>query len=246
MDYIREMDLKVSTKLPREEAMAEMLGVSRITVRKAFADLAAEGKIFRIQGKGTFVNEQSMNIKVTFNPAMEFTQMIRESGFVPSMKLLRMREAKDRGDVRKILKLSKEETIVQADKAFFADGNLCVMCSDFFDISMVGGREAFENFSSCESSLFPYLYENFGERLEWDKVEIDTIISTEIAAFAEFLKEMEVGVRPYLYLREVNYGVGKKPLIYVEEYIDTSVIKYNMIRQKNIRYNEKKDLGFAK
>ena len=57
---------------------------------------------------------------------------------------------------------------------------------------------------------------------------------------------MEVGVRPYLYLREVNYGVGKKPLIYVEEYIDTSVIKYNMIRQKNIRYNEKKDLGFAK
>ena len=99
MDYIREMDLKVSTKLPREEAMAEMLGVSRITVRKAFADLAAEGKIFRIQGKGTFVNEQSMNIKVTFNPAMEFTQMIRESGFVPSMKLLRMREAKDRGDV---------------------------------------------------------------------------------------------------------------------------------------------------
>ena len=47
--YIGNMDLKLETKLPREETLADMLGVSRITVRQALADLAAEGIVFRKQ-----------------------------------------------------------------------------------------------------------------------------------------------------------------------------------------------------
>lgn len=50
LQYIEEMDLKTDNKLPREEALAEMLGVSRITIRQALNDLAAEGIIFRRQG----------------------------------------------------------------------------------------------------------------------------------------------------------------------------------------------------
>ena len=49
LQYIEEMDLKADNKLPREEALAEMLGVSRITIRQALNDLAAEGIIFRRQ-----------------------------------------------------------------------------------------------------------------------------------------------------------------------------------------------------
>ena len=35
LQYIEEMDLKTDNKLPREEALAEILGVSRITIRQA-------------------------------------------------------------------------------------------------------------------------------------------------------------------------------------------------------------------
>ena len=76
LQYIEEMDLKTDNKLPREEALAEMLGVSRITIRQALNDLAAEGIIFRRQGRGTFVNVDSLNIKVTFSPCMELTQPV--------------------------------------------------------------------------------------------------------------------------------------------------------------------------
>ena len=88
LQYIEEMDLKTDNKLPREEALAEMLGVSRITIRQALNDLAAEGIIFRRQGRGTFVNVDSLNIKVTFSPCMELTQMIKKSGYAPSVRLL--------------------------------------------------------------------------------------------------------------------------------------------------------------
>ena len=83
------MDLKRDNKLPREEALAEMLGVSRITIRQALNDLASEGIIFRRQGRGTFVNVDSLDIKVTFSPVSELTQMIQKRriyAFSPSFE----------------------------------------------------------------------------------------------------------------------------------------------------------------
>ncbi|MFI5779790.1 GntR family transcriptional regulator [Nocardia sp. NPDC051570] len=47
--------LEPSTSLPPERVLAEQLGTSRTTLRKALAELAAEGLLRRVQGSGTFV-----------------------------------------------------------------------------------------------------------------------------------------------------------------------------------------------
>jgi GntR family transcriptional regulator len=44
-------------RLPSERQIAEQLGVSRPTVRRALDGMAAEGRVRRIQGSGTFVTE---------------------------------------------------------------------------------------------------------------------------------------------------------------------------------------------
>ena len=174
--YIKNMDLSRNNKLPREEVMAEMIGVSRITIRQAFNDLASEGIIFRRQGKGTFVNVDSLNIKVKFNPCMEFT------------------------------------------------------------LSLIGGEEAFREFSKYENSIFQYIYNLSGEKIEWDKVEIDTILTTEIEGLDQYADMNQLGCKPFLYLKGINYSSSDRPLIHANEYINTAIIKFNMIRQKNIRY----------
>ncbi|MBF6542316.1 GntR family transcriptional regulator [Nocardia brasiliensis] len=47
--------LESSTALPPERVLAEQLATSRTTLRKALAELAAEGLLRRVQGSGTFV-----------------------------------------------------------------------------------------------------------------------------------------------------------------------------------------------
>ncbi len=50
-------DLRPGAKLPSEAEMAEQYGVSRDTIRRATAELASEGKLVVLHGRGTFVVE---------------------------------------------------------------------------------------------------------------------------------------------------------------------------------------------
>lgn len=234
--YIRTMDLEKNNKLPREEKLAEIIGVSRITIRQALNDLAAEGIVFRRQGKGTFVNVDSLNVKVTFNPCMDFTQMIQNSGYTPSVKLLGITKIPRDESVCQILHMGPEEQLILAEKIFFADDILCVFCRDYFSLSLIGGKEAFGAFSRYENSIFEYIYSLSGQKVQWDKVEIDTVLSTEIPSLAPYADLEKLGIMPFLYLKSVNYTPNDEPMILAHEYINTAIVKFNMIRQKNIRY----------
>ena len=54
-DEITRSVFAATGALPKEEALCERFGVSRITVRRALADLAALGLVERRHGRGTFV-----------------------------------------------------------------------------------------------------------------------------------------------------------------------------------------------
>lgn len=56
-DRIASGQLKVSDKIPSEKELMEQFGVSRITVANALIQLAKEGWIYRIPGRGSFVSE---------------------------------------------------------------------------------------------------------------------------------------------------------------------------------------------
>ncbi len=236
LKYIKEMDVKRDNKLPREEVLADMIGVSRITIRQALNALASEGIVFRRQGKGTFVNVDSLNIKVTFSPCMELTQMIQNSGYQPGVRLLNIRKIENDPDICSRLQMKKDDQLVAAEKLFLADGRVCAFCRDYFGLSLIGGEDAFDAFSKYENSIFQYIYSFSGEKAEWDKVEIDTALACEIPGLLEYVSAKELGTQPYLFLRTLNYSSSDKPLIYAHEYFNPAIIKFNLIRQKNIRY----------
>lgn len=58
-DEIARGAIRAGGPLPTEQELCEQFGVSRITVRRALADLANQGYITRRQGVGSFVSEHS-------------------------------------------------------------------------------------------------------------------------------------------------------------------------------------------
>lgn len=73
-------------KMPTEEAIGELFGVSRITVRQALDGLAQGGYIYKIQGKGSFVSAKKAGMQL--NHLIGFSDEMRGIGMSPSTVLI--------------------------------------------------------------------------------------------------------------------------------------------------------------
>jgi GntR family transcriptional regulator len=232
--YIKSLDLKKSNKLPSEEVLADLIGVSRITIRGALNEMASEGTIFRRQGKGTFVNIEALEMKVRFNPVMEFREMILNSGYRPSVKLMEMAALEADEYLSEKLDIDLGENVVVAKKVFYADENPCAYCIDYIPKAIIGSEDDTE-YLKYEDSIFEYIYKKTGKSVTWDRVEILTQTNLENSELGEVF-DVGSAVKSFLSLRGINFDNDDIPLVYAEEYIDTNFIKFNMIRQRQISY----------
>ena len=67
-------DLKQGDAIPGERDIATMLEVSRVTVRKAFTELVAEGVLVQRRGSGTYVSGPARRIEQPLSRLTSFTQ----------------------------------------------------------------------------------------------------------------------------------------------------------------------------
>ncbi|QIG47650.1 GntR family transcriptional regulator [Nordella sp. HKS 07] len=79
-DAIAQGELADRDAIPGERDLARMLGISRVTVRKAFADLVAEGVLVQRRGSGTFVAPREERIELPLSRLTSFTEDMRLRG----------------------------------------------------------------------------------------------------------------------------------------------------------------------
>ncbi|XBH21365.1 GntR family transcriptional regulator [Jonesiaceae bacterium BS-20] len=77
---IEQKEFLPGAQLPSENELAEVYGVSRITIRQALSSLAAEGFVERIQGSGTFVSETLRVIQHDLAIAEPWRNRLNNSG----------------------------------------------------------------------------------------------------------------------------------------------------------------------
>lgn len=83
---IRRGNLAPGDRIPSENEIMQLHGVSNTTARKVLAQLENDGLVSRVKGRGTFVRESPV-----FRPASEilsFSENMRLSGLVPSTRVI--------------------------------------------------------------------------------------------------------------------------------------------------------------
>ncbi|WLV25569.1 GntR family transcriptional regulator [Aciduricibacillus chroicocephali] len=228
MEYIHSLDLGKSNKLPREEELAKRLGVSRITVRSALAQLAAEGTIFRKQGKGTFVNTEAIQIQVNFSPIEDFRKVIIKSGYKVETEIRQITVRGATSNESLELDIPVNSEIIIIDKIFFADKHAAIYCIDRIPTALFVGKINKTNMSLPQAEL---VKKHMNRKIIWDKVELLTTTTSEIPDLERYFESRQTN--SLLKCNVVNFDEDDKPIIYSTEYINTDLIKFNLIRKKS-------------
>jgi GntR family transcriptional regulator len=91
-------------QLPSEEDLAASSGISRATVRQALAELAREGRVEKIHGKGTFVSDYKVPLTIGYR-LISFLEDMAQSGHRVTTRILELMEGIPPIEVAQMLKI---------------------------------------------------------------------------------------------------------------------------------------------
>jgi len=103
LDRIESGELAPGDRLPAERELSEMLGVNRVTLRRALRTLEMQGLLTRHQGKGTYVAEPKIERQA--GRLVSFTRGMRRRGFTPGIRLVSFEERPVEASLARELKL---------------------------------------------------------------------------------------------------------------------------------------------
>jgi GntR family transcriptional regulator len=106
--------------LPSERDLALSLGLSRMTVRRAFEVLAGDGLLEQRQGSGTYVRARRM--EETIDRVIGFSDEARLLGFEPGSRILDFVTVRAERDVARALHCASGDRVLRLGRIRTADG----------------------------------------------------------------------------------------------------------------------------
>jgi GntR family transcriptional regulator len=156
LGMIERGEIHPGEQLPREREIASRYGVSLAPIRQAILDLAKEGYLYRVQGRGTFVREQTVEEKVAI--LSSFTESMRAKGLEPELHVLRQEAVPTPKAVADGLK-TQERKILLIERLASVDGEPVAILAAYLS------RRTFPGLRSLPldgRSLYRTLKERFG------------------------------------------------------------------------------------
>jgi len=108
--------------LPGERALCGLLGVSRTTLRRAIAQLIAEGALFHRHGAGTFIHRATPRVDQPSSRLTSFTEDMRLRGFVAGARDLERGVFLPTPEEAMMLGVGPNERVLRLNRLRLADG----------------------------------------------------------------------------------------------------------------------------
>lgn len=150
--------LQPNDALPNERTLASRYSVSRMTLRHALAELAAEGRVHAVHGAGTYVSEPRLSKEVLVS---SFTEDMQRRGRHPSSRVLTAESIPASPQVEEALGLEAEASVHHIARLRMADGEPVCLEDAHFPATQLPGLLELE----IEGSIYALLREYYRRRI---------------------------------------------------------------------------------
>jgi GntR family transcriptional regulator len=119
LEQLIDAELSPGDAIPSERALVQRLGVSRVTVRQAIADLVETGALERVHGKGTYVTGPQVDSRLHLT---SFSREMRDRGLSPASVVLSATEEPADEGVAQALRLRPGRPVICVKRLRTAEG----------------------------------------------------------------------------------------------------------------------------
>ena len=187
-----------------ERALSEQFNISRTTVRQALHDLAVEGRIVRMQGRGTFVATPKITQRLQLT---SYTEDMRTQGLRPGSQLIDVTVTEAEPDVADSLDLPEGAPVIRVERVRSSNGEPMAVETVYLDHDRFPGIE--------QLSEMPSLYALLEERFGVVPVDGEETIETVLAPPAASRLLGTDSSIPMLLLTRTSRDAGGRPVEYV-------------------------------
>lgn len=203
---------EVGSKIPSERELVEKYSLSRITVRNAIAECVRQGRLEKVQGKGTFVVDRKIVQRLA--NVYSFSDEMKKQGKVSSTKVICCVVVDASETIAKNLNIDLNSSVIFLERLRFAEKDKPII---------------------VERTYFPYDEYEFLLNTDLEKVSLYRTLETKhgikIDRAVETFKACEL--RPsecrLLECGENHYGLKIKRMSYMNE----KPVCYSTIVSKN-------------
>ncbi|HET9170755.1 MAG TPA: GntR family transcriptional regulator [Actinospica sp.] len=160
------------TPVPPERTLAEEFDTSRTTVRQALAELVVEGRLERIQGKGTFVAKPKVAQSLQLT---SYTEDMRAQGLEPTSRQLDVKYVGADDDLAELLRIREGARVLRIERLRLANGEpMAIETTHLSAKRFPGLRRHLAKYTSLYSALST----EYGVHLAQAEETIETALAT--------------------------------------------------------------------
>jgi GntR family transcriptional regulator len=164
--------LEPGSAVPTERDLAVQFDTSRTTVRQALHELVVEGRLERVQGRGTFVAKPKVaqNLELT-----SYTEDLRAQGLDPTSRLITMEYVRAAGDVPARLAVTPGARVVHLVRLRLVGGEPMAIERSYLEAARFPGLR---RHLTRLGSLYAALDDGYGVRLGGAEETIETALAS--------------------------------------------------------------------
>jgi len=223
--FIRDSNFAPGQALPSENELANVLGVSRGSLREALRILEEEGIIIKRHGVGTFLTSRISLVRNPLEIDFGVTEIIESTGMSAGLAKIEVTNEKASSHISEKLKVDNGSSILVLKRVRTANDNPVVYSVDYIPEATLGKVNIPLTFTG---SLYHLFEDKLDQRVDHGIAQVIPVLANkEISGYLDIGNNSSI-----LLIDQVDYNIRNQPILYSQEYWRTDVFEFTIFRRR--------------